>query len=73
MIPFAAQHRGQSMVQVVADYRERAKKAVIDHAFHMIVSDPSEQVVGELPGLIRTLLLAQVVHDLSAAELRWST
>jgi len=53
VIPFAAQHRGQSMVEVVADYRERAKKAVIDHAFHMIVSDPSEQVVAELPGLIR--------------------
>src|ERR671918_1222434 len=52
VIPFAAQHRSQSMVQVVADYRERARKAVIDHAFHMIVSDPSEQVVRELPGLI---------------------
>jgi dihydropyrimidinase len=52
VIPFAAQHRGESMVEVVADYRERAKKAVIDHAFHMIVSDPSEQVMGELPGLI---------------------
>ena len=39
--------------RVVADYRERAKKAVIDHAFHMIVSDPSEQVVRELPGLIK--------------------
>src|SRR5919106_3085952 len=53
VIPFAAQHRGQSMSEVVADYRERAKKAVVDYAFHMIVSDPSEQVVGELPGLIR--------------------
>jgi dihydropyrimidinase len=53
VIPFAAQHRGASMVDVVADYRERAKKAVVDHAFHMIVSDPSEQVMAELPGLIR--------------------
>ena len=54
MIPFAAQHRGQSMRDVVADYRERAKKAVIDHAFHMIVSDPSETVLAEeLPALIR--------------------
>jgi dihydropyrimidinase len=53
VIPFAAQHRGQSMLEVVADYRLRAKKAVIDHAFHMIVSDPSEQVLGELPGLIK--------------------
>jgi dihydropyrimidinase len=54
VIPFAAQHRGQSMRDVVADYRERAKKAVIDHAFHMIVSDPTEAVlVDELPALIR--------------------
>jgi dihydropyrimidinase len=54
VIPFAAQHRGQSMRQVIADYRERAKKAVIDHAFHMIVSDPSETVLAdELPSLIR--------------------
>jgi dihydropyrimidinase len=54
VIPFAAQHRGQSMRDVVADYRERAKKAVIDHAFHMIVSDPTEAVLSdELPALIR--------------------
>jgi dihydropyrimidinase len=52
--PFAAQHHGQSMRDVVADYRERAKKAVIDHAFHMIVSDPTAAVlVDELPALIR--------------------
>src|SRR5918996_3621365 len=54
VIPFAAQHRGQSMLEVVADYRERAKKAVVDHAFHMIVSDPTEAVLAEeLPALIR--------------------
>ena len=54
VIPFAAQHHGQSMRDVVADYRERAKKAVIDHAFHMIVSDPSETVMADdLPALIR--------------------
>ncbi|MGH6897176.1 MAG: dihydropyrimidinase [Geminicoccaceae bacterium] len=54
VIPFAAQHRGQSMRDVVADYRERANKAVIDHAFHMIVSDPTEAVLAdELPALIR--------------------
>jgi dihydropyrimidinase len=53
VIPFAAQHRGDSMVEVVAGYRERARKAVVDHAFHMIVSDPSERVMAELPGLIR--------------------
>ena len=55
VIPFAAQHRGQSLRQVVAEYHEAARpKAVIDYAFHLIISDPSEQVLGqELPALIR--------------------
>ena len=54
IIPFAAQHRGQSLRAVVEDYHARARgKAVIDYAFHLIVSDPTEQVLGqELPALI---------------------
>src|ERR1700730_15758332 len=55
VIPFAAQHRGQSLRQVVDDYRAAAlPKAVIDYAFHLIVTDPNEQVLGqELPALIQ--------------------
>ncbi|MBM09090.1 MAG: dihydropyrimidinase [Magnetovibrio sp.] len=55
IVPFAAQHRGQSLREVVQTYHERAKsKAVIDYAFHLIISDPTEQVLGqELPALIR--------------------
>ncbi|NJO37849.1 MAG: dihydropyrimidinase, partial [Rhizobiales bacterium] len=54
VIPFAAQHRGQSLRTVVDDYRKAADKAVIDHAFHMIVSDPSPAVLEEeLPALIK--------------------
>ncbi len=55
IIPFAAQHRGQSLRQVVEEYHERARPhAVIDYGYHLIVSDPTEQVLGqELPGLIR--------------------
>ncbi len=54
IIPFAAQHRGQSLRQVVKDYHACADpKAVIDYAFHLIISDPDEQVLGqELPALI---------------------
>lgn len=54
IIPFAAQHHGQSLREVVNDYHDRAgPKAVIDYAFHLIVSDPTEQVLGqELPALI---------------------
>src|SRR5579884_3880089 len=55
VIPFAAQHRGQSLRRVVAEYHEAARgKAVIDYAFHLIVSDPTPEVLGqELPALIR--------------------
>lgn len=55
VIPFACQFRGQSLRAVVADYHARAEgRAVIDYAFHLIVSDPTEQLVGQdLPALIR--------------------
>src|SRR5258708_30008153 len=55
VIPFAAQHRGQSLREVVTEYHAAAEpKAVIEYAFHLIISDPSEQVLGpELPALFR--------------------
>jgi len=55
VIPFSAQHRGQSLRRVVEEYHAAAEpKAVIDYAFHLIISDPTEQVMGqELPALIR--------------------
>jgi dihydropyrimidinase len=54
IIPFAAQHRGQSLREVVTEYHRRAAdKAVIDYGFHVIVSDPTERTLGEdLPALI---------------------
>ena len=54
VIPFACQARGQSLRAAVEDYHKRAAgKAAIDYAFHLIVTDPTEQVLGqELPALI---------------------
>lgn len=54
IVPFAAQHRGQSLRKVVDEYRARAEaRSVIDYACHLIISDPTEQVMGqELPALI---------------------
>jgi dihydropyrimidinase len=54
IIPFACQFKGQSLQAAVDDYHRRAEgKAVIDYAFHLIVSDPTEQVLKEeLPRLI---------------------
>ncbi|HVC52077.1 MAG TPA: dihydropyrimidinase [Stellaceae bacterium] len=55
VIPFAAQHRGQSLREVVAEYHAAARpKAVIDYAFHLIITDPTPQVLGqELPALLK--------------------
>ena len=53
-VPFAAQHRGESLKDVLATYHERAAtKSVIDYSFHLIVSDPTDDVLNvELPQAI---------------------
>ncbi|WMS44026.1 dihydropyrimidinase [Acuticoccus sp. MNP-M23] len=49
-VPFAAQHRGQSVTDTLALYHERAEKSVIDYSFHLIVTDPTEEILKkELP------------------------
>jgi dihydropyrimidinase len=54
VIPFACQLKGQSLQTAVDDYHARAEgKAVVDYAFHTIVSDPTRKVLDEeLPRLI---------------------
>ncbi|PTQ66397.1 dihydropyrimidinase [Celeribacter persicus] len=44
-IPFAAQHRGQSIDEVLANYDVRGARSVIDYSYHLIVSDPTEDVL----------------------------
>lgn len=47
-IPFAAQHRGQSIPDVLQLYHDRAgPKSVIDYSYHLIVSDPTELALKE--------------------------
>lgn len=54
VIPFAAQAKGQSLRAAVEDYQRRAAgQAHVDYAFHLIVSDPTPEVLQhELPALI---------------------
>ena len=48
VIPFACQIKGHSLREAVDDYHRRAEgKALIDYAFHLIISDPTEQVIGQ--------------------------
>ncbi|MET6007022.1 dihydropyrimidinase [Klebsiella michiganensis] len=56
LIPFAFQHKGGSLREAVEDYHHRAgnDKALVDYAFHMIITDPSPAVLNdELPQLIQ--------------------
>ncbi|MER1940693.1 dihydropyrimidinase [Castellaniella sp. FW104-16D08] len=54
IIPFAAQRQGDDLLEVVKDYSRLAReKSVIDYAFHLILSDPSEKTLVEhLPQVI---------------------
>ncbi|MDL2403322.1 dihydropyrimidinase [Rhizobium mayense] len=54
VVPFAMQMRGQSLRDIVDDYHNRARpKARIDYGFHLIVGDPSADVLrDQIPGLI---------------------
>jgi dihydropyrimidinase len=54
VIPFACQLKGQSLRAAVDDYQRRAyEKALIDFAIHLIITDPTEDVLyRELPELI---------------------
>src|ERR671910_3440373 len=56
VIPFCAQHRGDDLKKVLADYHERARaKAVLDYGFHLIIANPDEQTLErDLPQAIRS-------------------
>jgi len=55
VIPFALQKRGHSLKEAVDDYHRRSDgKALVDYAFHLIVTDATAQVCGqELPALLQ--------------------
>ncbi len=68
VIAFAAQHVGMDLAQVVAEYEALARRgAVIDYAFHLIVSDPTEKTLAEdIPALVaagHTSLKAFMTYD----------
>ena len=55
ILPFCLQESGQSLRQAVTDYHAKAEgQCHIDVSFHLIISDPTEQVLGqELPALVK--------------------
>lgn len=54
VLPFCLQEKGQSLREAVKAYHAEAEgRCFVDVSFHLIISDPTEQVLGqELPALI---------------------
>src|SRR6202162_6164283 len=54
IMPFCLQEKGQSLREALKDYHAKAEgQCHVDVSFHLIISDPTEQVLGqELPGLV---------------------
>ena len=54
IIPFALQPKGGSIKVAVDEYHQKAEgKSFVDYAFHMILTDPSDEILkNELPYLI---------------------
>jgi len=51
-VPFAAQDTGQSLAETLRVYDERATgKSVIDWSYHLILTDPTPDVLAELPAV----------------------
>ncbi len=68
ILSFAAQHRGDRIPDVVANYGRLAReKAVIDYGFHLILTNPDETALREhLPQVIRdgiTSLKVYMTYD----------
>jgi dihydropyrimidinase len=52
VISFSTQTKGGTILDNLRNYQEKARNSYIDYCFHMIVTDPNERVLDELPGLI---------------------
>ena len=49
-VPFAAQKKGQSLAETMETYDARAvPKSVLDWSYHLILTDPTQAVLAELP------------------------
>src|SRR5258705_7870029 len=54
IVDFAIQYRGQTLHHAMETWAKKAEgKAVIDYGFHMIITELTDQVEGEMDALVR--------------------
>jgi dihydropyrimidinase len=52
VVSFSTQFKGHPIGPSLDEYRRRARRAMVDHAFHQIIVDPTDEVLAELPGIV---------------------
>lgn len=52
VVSFSTQFKGHPIGPSLDEYRRRARAAMVDHAFHQIITDPTDAVLAELPGIV---------------------
>ena len=52
VVTFSTQFKGHTIGPSLAEYQQRAQQAMVDYAFHQIVSDPTDEVLAELPEIV---------------------
>ncbi len=53
VVTFSMQFKGSAIAPSLAEYRGRAERgAMVDYSFHQIVTDPTDQALAELPGIV---------------------
>jgi dihydropyrimidinase len=45
VVTFSTQFKGGGITGPLTEYRQRARKAMVDYAFHQIVTDPTDEVI----------------------------
>ncbi|MEJ1978524.1 MAG: dihydropyrimidinase [Acetobacteraceae bacterium] len=53
VVTFSTQFKGGGLLEPLAEYRRRAEKAMVDYAFHQIITDPTDAVIAdEIPAVV---------------------
>ena len=52
VVSFSTQFKGQPIGPSLAEYRGLAARAMVDYALHQIITDPTDEVLAELPGIV---------------------
>ena len=52
VIPFSVQFKGQPIGDTLAAYHRLARNSLVDYSFHQIITDPTDDVIAEIPTIV---------------------